>query len=113
MVYAVQADLNFRTVARRDTVKANVESHFGSKTTWGPTEKTRALEAGGGRTNPSLILGVRFTSQADADAFYNNADTYFGTGTSGPQAGSTLKQHPCSHDEPNPQRCVDTRVRSW
>ena len=118
MVYAVQADLNFRTVARRDAAQTAVESHLGTKPVWGSGERTRAVAAGAvrpgkTRANPSLIVGARFINQADADAFYNNADTYFGTGTNGPQSGSRLKQHPCSHDDPNPQPCVDTRVRVW
>lgn len=98
MVYAVQGVFGFRNAARRDGVMQNVQTRLSTEVTWGETT-TQALEPDGLRIfDPSMIVVVRFETDAARDSFWTDVIAFMGTGTNGPTTGSYIQQHDCSHD---------------
>lgn len=88
----------------------NIQTRVQAAVTWGEVSVT-ALPTDA-YPDPALMVEVRFANQADADSFYNQADSFMGTGINGPVTGSTLTQHNCSHDQPG-QPCTNLRERAW
>ena len=100
MVYAVQGFFGFRNTARRDAVMGNVQTRLAQEVTWGEVS-TQAIDAEPGMriTNPSMMVEVRFSTDAARDSFWNDVVAFMGTGINGPVVGSYIQQHDCSHDE--------------
>jgi hypothetical protein len=109
VVYALQAELAFSTAARRDAVLADINSQIASRPRWGESTATAAAVSAGAN---GIVLELRFTSRADADAVRARIES-FASGQRLPLAGSVLRAHDCSHDAANPSPCVGVTTRAW
>lgn len=112
MVYAVQGVFGFTNEARRDGVMQNVQTRLSQEITWGETI-TRALDPMGRMTDPSMVVEVRFTTDAARDSFWNDVIAFMGTGLNGPVSGSYIQQHDCPHDELDASPCVISERRDY
>jgi hypothetical protein len=102
VVYAVQGQFAFRNAARRDAVMQNVQTRLAAEAKWGETTTQAVNPSGQGGaveiTDPTLIVEVRFTTDAARDSFWNDVIAFMGGGVNGPVAGSSIWQHDCPHD---------------
>jgi hypothetical protein len=105
MVYAVQGWFGFQNAARRDAVMQNVQTRLSTEVTWGETV-TQALAPTPRQPDPSMLVEVRFATDAARDAFWTDVIAFMGTGVNGPVTGSYIQQHDCPHDEPDAPPCV-------
>jgi hypothetical protein len=110
VVYAIQAQLAFRNVSRRNTISGNIQTYIASKTTWGPVSRVDSTTLTG---DPAVFLEVRFTTQAERDQAWADIQGFVGTGINGPVTGSAIYRHDCPHDEARPVLCVVSERRDW
>jgi hypothetical protein len=103
MVYCVQAQLAFRSAARRDQISQNIQTRLAQTTPWGEVIRTDYVNENG---DPAVALEVRFNTRVEQEAFWNDALAAVGTGINGPVTGSELTRHDCPHDESQPAGCV-------
>lgn len=96
MVFAVQASVGFRNVARRDTVMGNVQTRLAQNVPWGETVLKPYTSMTG---DASLSITVRFFTKAEQDSFWADVQAAFGSGLNGPVSGSRMWRHDCPHDE--------------
>jgi len=110
MVFAIELVLTFANANRRDTVLAALETRLAQLERFGVEEISTSVAEG---IPNSLVLMVRFVSEAERDAFWNELDGRLGTGGQGPVTGSRGRLHDCTHDEQPPQPCVIEAERVW
>ena len=103
MVYCVQADLAFQNASRRNQISSTIQTRLAQTTPWGEVIRQDYTNLSG---SPAVLLEVRFTTQAQQQAFWTDAIAAVGTGVNGPVVGSAIWRHDCPHDEADPTPCV-------
>ena len=96
MVYAVQALVGFRNTARRDAVKANVQTRLAQNVPWGEVTITNTIVRPS--RNPAFYAEVRFNTKAEQQAFWSDLNSFLGSGVNGPTTGSEWWGHDCRDD---------------
>ena len=91
MKYALQADLSFNTVLKRDAVYTKIETFLSGKPVWGHTSLTKVPDS-------SISIEVRFEQRPDLDNIFDLVKTELNKLTG---VTATFSKHACSHDEGN------------
>lgn len=109
MVYCLQADLAFSTVARRDAVLADMQTQAAAHPKWGDVSIVATTWETG---EAAISVDVRFVTVVSQVAIMNRIEQ-FATGQRTPLAGSWYQLHPCPHDQQPPEPCVPEPRRVW
>jgi hypothetical protein len=114
MIFALQLQIPFGTVARRDTAITELQDQITTRSRWG-AELIRGftVEDTG---DPAVLADLRFVSEGDNDAIEQWLRNRL-TGVRTPRNGAWIQVHRCNHDEDNTPCVIQRRFEvvngSW
>lgn len=101
MVYSLQIQIPFGTVARRDTAITELQTEITARARWGAESISPTISEAG---DPTVLADLRFVSEGDNDAVEQYLRNRL-TGARTPRDGAWIQVHRCRHDESGPVPC--------
>lgn len=101
MVFSLQLQIPFGTVARRNTAITELQTEIATRSRWG-VESIAPITSEAG--DPVVLADLRFVSEGDNDIVEQWLRNRL-TGVRTPRDGAWIQVHRCPHDESDPNPC--------